>query len=203
MSSGIFYDISIWEEIRSIVSRKADRLVESINQEISKDISLAEFQGKHQVPFQLKQIMEQRANSWVQRLYDPCCDAYKSRGKTPSADFDRAVWFYRVEPFIMGETDSQIHNQIMGGFLNLLLCAVGSPPERRPSLTVSQKQCCFDVRRKVYETWYDKLHHRPPRIDEAVAVLSRFKAMERRAARIVRGLPLTNLLPHHQRQLIR
>ena len=125
MSSGIFYDVSIWEEIRSFVSRKTDRLVESINQEIPKDASLGEFQGKHPVPFQLQQIMEQRANAWVQRLYDSCCDAYKSGGKTLSAEFDRAVWFYRVEPFIMGETDSQIHSGTMGGFLNLLLCAVG------------------------------------------------------------------------------
>ena len=110
MSSGIFYDINIWEEIRSILSWRAALLVESINQEIPKDTSLAEFQGKHPVPLQLRQITEQRANAWVQRLYDACCDAYKSRGKTPSADFDRAIWFYRVEPFIMGETDSQIQS---------------------------------------------------------------------------------------------
>ena len=102
-----FYDVSIWEEIRSIVCRKIDRLVESINKEIPKDSSLAEFQGKHSIPFQLREIMQQRANVWIQRLYDLCCDAYKSRGKTLSADFDRAVWAY-CEPFIMGETESQI-----------------------------------------------------------------------------------------------
>jgi hypothetical protein len=117
--------------------------------------------------------MEQRANAWVQRLYDLCCDAYKSHGKTLSADFDRALWAYRVEPFIMGETDSQIHDQTMAGFLNLLLCAVGSPPEKRALLKVSQKRCCFDVRRKIYETWYDKLHHLPPRINESIAALFR------------------------------
>lgn len=76
-----FYDISIWEEIRSIVSWKTDRLVESISKEIPKDTSLAEFQGKHTVPLQLREVMEQRANAWVQRLYDLCCDAYKSRGE--------------------------------------------------------------------------------------------------------------------------
>jgi hypothetical protein len=183
------YDVSIWEEIRPIVRRKTYQLVESINKEIPKDPSLGQFQGKYPVPFQLREIMEQRANAWVQRLYDLCCDAYKSHGKTLSADFDRAVWEYCLEPFIMGETDSQIHDQTMGGFLNLLLCAVGSPPEKRPSLKVGQKQCCFDVRAKVYQTWYDKLHHLPPRMNEAVAALARFNAMERRAASIVRGLP--------------
>lgn len=163
--------------------------MENINTEISKDSLLAEFQGKHPVPFQLGEIIEQRANAWVQRLYDACCDAYKSRGKMLSAEFDRAVWFYRVEPFIMGETDSQIHSGTMGGFLNLLLCAVGSPPERRRSLTVNQKECCFGVRSKVYETWRDKLHHLPPRVNEAVAVMDQANARERGAARIVVGLP--------------
>lgn len=163
--------------------------MESVDQEVPKDPSFSEFQGKHPIPFQLRQIMEQRANVWVQRLYDICCDAYKSRGKTLSLDFDRAVWFYRVEPFIMGETDSQIHSGTMGGFLNLLLCAVGSTPEKRPSLTVSQKQCCFDVRMKVYETWHDKLHHLPPRINEAIEALAQANARERRASRIVAGLP--------------
>jgi hypothetical protein len=162
--------------------------VENINAEISKDSLLAEFQGKQPVPFQLREIMEQRANAWVMRLYDACCDAYKTGGKTLSAEFDRAVWFYRVEPFIMGETDSQIHSGTMGGFLNLLLCAVGSTPEKRPSLTVSQKQCCFDVRMKVYETWYDKLHHLPSRINEAIEALAQANARERRASRIVARL---------------
>jgi hypothetical protein len=183
------YDISIWEEVRSIVSWKTDQLVESINKEISEDRSLAEFQGKHPVPFQLRQIMEQRANAWIQRLYDLCGDAYKSRGKKLLANFDRAVWFYCVQPFIMGETDSQIHTQTMGGFLNLLLCAVGSPPERRSSLTVNQKECCFDVRMKVYETWHDKLHNLPPRINEAAAIIAQANARERGAARIAAGLP--------------
>jgi len=202
LSSGIFYDIRIWEEIRSIVSWKTDRLVESINQDIPKDPSLAEFQGKHPVPSQLHQIMEQRADAWVQRLYDICCDSYKGRGKTLSADFDRAIWQYRIYPFIMGETDAQIHSGTMGGFLNLLLCAVGSPPESRRSLTVDQKECCFGVRSRVYETWHDKLHHLRPRINEAAAVMASANARERRAARIVAGLPpddppLTPALPGH------
>ncbi len=182
--SPTYYDISIWEEIRSVVCWKNDQLVETINSEIQKDPSLAEFQGKYPVPLQLKEIMEHRANAWVQRLYDLCCEAYTSRGKTVSADFDRAIWFYRLEPFIMGETDSQVHDQRMRGFLNLLLCAVGSPPEKRSSLKVGEKQCCFLVRTRVFETWQEKLNH-IPRIDEAVAAMARFNATER----IVRGLP--------------
>ena len=188
MSSGSSYDVSIWEEIRFTVERSTARLVESIQEEISSDGSLAQFHNKQPIPWQLTEVMKQRADAWVQRLYDLCCDAYKRHGKTVSADFDRAVWAYRVEHFIMGETDSQVHDPAMGGFLNLLLCAVGSPPEKRPSLKVGQKQCCFDVRTKVYGTWYDKLHHLSPRVDATVAALTRFNAMESHVARIVGGL---------------
>jgi hypothetical protein len=60
------------------VSWKTGLLVDNINKEIPKDRSLTEFQGKQPVPWQLKEIMEQRANAWVQSVYDLCCDAYKN-----------------------------------------------------------------------------------------------------------------------------
>jgi hypothetical protein len=145
LSTGISYDVSIWEEIRFTVERSTARLVESIQKEISSDGSLAQFHDKQPIPWQLTEVMKQRADAWVQRLYDLCCDAYKRHGKTPSAGFDRAVWAYRVEPFIMGETDSQIHDQTMGGFLNLLLCAVGSPPEVKECPRVTAVQAPVDV----------------------------------------------------------
>ena len=188
MSTPPIYDVSIWEEIRTSVERKIDRLVDSIKNEISTDRSLAEFQGKQPVPWQLREIMQQRGNGWVQRVYDLCCDAYKIGGKTPSDDFDRAVWAYRIEPFIMDWKESEILSYKGSGLLQLLLCAVGSPPEKRNLLKVSQKECCLAVRLKLWETWRAKLFHLPPRNNEAVAI-GRFNAMERRAARIVRGFP--------------
>src|SRR5207244_981203 len=130
-----------------------------------------------------------RGNAGMQRVDDLCCDAYKIGGKTPSEDFDRAVWAYRIEPFIMDWKESEILSYKGSGLLQLLLCAVGSPPEKRNLLKVSQKDCCLAVRLKLWETWRAKLLHLPPRINEAVAAISRFNAMERRAARIVRGLP--------------
>jgi hypothetical protein len=51
LSTSIFYDLSIWEEIRFTVERSTDRLVENIQKEISSDRSLTQFQGKHQFPF--------------------------------------------------------------------------------------------------------------------------------------------------------
>src|SRR5580704_10347369 len=42
--------MSIWEEIRHIVSWKTDRLVESVHKEISNDSLLAQFRGKRPVP---------------------------------------------------------------------------------------------------------------------------------------------------------
>lgn len=133
MSTGIFYDVSIWEEIRFNVAGNIYRLVENIQKEISNDHSLAQFQGKQPIPRQLWEVMKQRAEAWVQRLYDICCNAYKNRGKAVSEDFDRAVWMYCVEPFIMGQKEADIHHETMSGFLELLLCAVGSPREERRS----------------------------------------------------------------------
>ena len=145
LSTGL-YDVGIWEEIRSRVARDKVQLLENINAEILKDASLADFQGKNPVPFQLKEITAIRANAWVQRLYDLCSDAYMNDGKSLSVEFDRAVWAYCIEPFIICETESQVHDPRMNGFLNLLLCVVGSPPESRSSLKVSQKEACFEVR---------------------------------------------------------
>jgi hypothetical protein len=189
LSTRVIYDISIWEEIRPIVSWKIPQLVENINKEISKDRSLAEFQGKHPVPWQLAEIMEQRANAWVRRIYDLCCDAYKNSGKAVSEGFDRALWAYCIEPFIRGQNQADIHKETMSGFLELLLCAVGSPREKRSSLTVSQKDCCLAVRGKVHSAWLSKLTHVPPTVDEAAAALLRHKAVEARAVRLAAGLP--------------
>jgi len=181
------YDISIWEEIRSDVGWKINRLVDKIQLEIPMDSSLSEFQGNRQVCPQLRQILEQRADNWVTRVYALCCDA--STSKPPSADFDRAMWMYCIEPFVMREKEADIHTGTMSGFLELLLCAVGSTRENRRFLTVNQKNCCIEVRIKIYQTWDDKLHHRAPRIDEAVAAMVRSRQSEIRAARIVEGLP--------------
>ena len=138
MSTGIFYDVSIWEEIRFNVAGNIYRLVENIQKEISNDHSLAQFQGKQPIPRQLWEVMKQRAEAWVQRLHDICCNAYKNRGKAVSEDFDRAVWMYCVEPFIMGQKEADIHHETMSGFLELLLCAVGSPREERRNVVSSQ-----------------------------------------------------------------
>jgi hypothetical protein len=152
------YDIVVWEEIGSTVSRKIDRLVEDVKNEIPKDRSLVEFQRQQPVPWQLREMMVQRANGWVQRVYDLCCEDYKRTGKTLSPDFERAVWAYCIEPFINGQKEDDIHRQTMSGFLELLLYAVGSPWEKRRFLTIEQKNCCLNVRGKICEAWYQQLH---------------------------------------------
>ena len=149
MPTRLVYDVSIWEQIRSVVRWKTDRLVGIVNKEILNDESLHEFQDKHPVPWQLQEIMAQRADAWVQRVYDICCDAYKERGKATSADFDRAVWAYWIEPFIMGEKQPGGREYGVSMLLELLLCAVGSPPARRLSLKVSQNDCCLGVKHSV------------------------------------------------------
>src|SRR5438270_2494023 len=187
LSKGVAYDITIWEEIRSAVRGKRDGLLETINTEITKDLSLAEFQGKQPVSWQLRQIMEQRANSWVQKLYEFCCEVRKGTGKEVSADFDRAIWAYCIEPFIVGE--QRIGFDYKMSLLDLLFCAVGSPPDKRESRKVSQVECCLDVRWEVSEKWYYQLHHLPSRMEESAAAMARFNAREAAAKRIVAGWP--------------
>jgi hypothetical protein len=183
------YDVSIWEEIRFVVYRKTHNFVAETQKEISSDRSLAEFRGNKTVPWQLREIMAQRAEAWVQRLYEACCDAYKGKEKALSPDFDRAVWAYCLEPFIMGEKPLRSDDYTVSPLLELLFCAAGSPPEVRRLLRVSQKDCCLEVRRQVCGTWYDKLHHLAPRINEAMRVMASANELEARAMRIARGLP--------------
>lgn len=183
------YDISIWEEIRSDVKRKTDQLVEKLKGKIPGDISFNEFQGKQSIPWQLREVMKQRGNAWVQDVYDLCCQARKDTSKEPSPDFNRAVWAYWIEPFIMGTGQSTGRRYNMSPLLDLLFCAVGVFYEKRDSITVSQRDSCLSVRGSICETWYYKLHHRPSRLEEAAAALSRYNALERRAQRMAAGLP--------------
>lgn len=189
MFNPLFYDVSIWEEIRTTVRPEMDRLVGSIKGEIPNDRSLAEFQGSRSIPWQLSQIMEQRANVWVQAVYDLCCDARKKTGGELSADFDRAVWAYCIEPFIMGEKESDILRHTGSGLLELLLCAVGSPPGKRGALRVNQNDCSLQVRRTIFEAWRSKLIRVPSSREEAARVMSVANEIEARAMRIARGLP--------------
>jgi hypothetical protein len=183
------YDTTIWEEIRDLVEHKTRALVQDIQVEITKDRSLRELQGSYPVPWQLQEVMRQRADSWVRRMYELCCDAYKGVGKELSAEFDRAVWAYYLEPFIMRDIQPTASGYRASMLLELLLCAVGSPPERRNQLKVGQKQCCIAVRTRIYDAWYAKLQHVPSKIEQAAAVMARFHAREARAVRIAAGLP--------------
>jgi hypothetical protein len=186
--SAMSYDITIWEQIRTRVERCTRTLVEDIGSQIARDLSLLEHHGSYPVPWQLGEIMQQRAQSWIQRLYDLCCDAYERMGKELSVEFDKAVWAFCLEPFVMKEVETNSYGYKASTLLELLLCAVGSPPEKRNLLKVGQKDCCLTVRLHIFETWYDKLHHLPPRINAVVAALARHRETETHAARIVRGL---------------
>jgi hypothetical protein len=188
VAAQINYDIALWEPIRFRVQHATSTLVEDINKEISKNLSLREFWGEYPVPWQLRDVVQQRAESWLERLYALSRDAYVSYGREVSVEFDRAMWAYHVEPFIMREAVNEYGYQASVLF-ELLLCAVGSPPGNRNDLKVGQKECCLQIRSRIRETWYDKLHHLPARVSEGVAAMARHQANELRAARIVAGLP--------------
>jgi hypothetical protein len=63
------YDIRIWKKIRLRVAQQKINFPEAIKNEIARDQSLHEFQGSDKVPWQLRQLMEQRSKSWIQRLH--------------------------------------------------------------------------------------------------------------------------------------
>ena len=129
--------------------------------------------------------MQQRAQSWIQRLYDLCCGVYKRIGNELSVEFDLALWAFWIEPFVMKEVETNSYGYRGSKLLEMLLCAVGSPPGKRNLLKVGQKDCCLAVRLHIYETWYDKLHHLPPRINAVIAAMARQNELERRASRMV------------------
>jgi hypothetical protein len=188
-STTSIYNIAIWEAIRHRVESTIKTLAENIKLEISRDWSIIELQGLDPVPWQLREILQQRADSWIQRLYDICCDVHKRYGNQISQEFDRAAWAYCIEPFIMREVQANEFAYRASALMELLLCAVGSPANKRKLLKVVQKDCCLSLRLKVYENWHHKLHHLAPKIDQAARALASFRATELRAARIVRGLP--------------
>ena len=185
----MIYDIRIWEQIGSTVEWRTRNLEQDIQGEIAKDRSLRGFHGVYPVPWQLQEVLKQRAESWIQRLYDPCCEARKASGGELSLEFDTAVWAYWIEPFIKREVQTTADGYRASRLMELLLCAVGSTPENRGSLKVGQKDCCVAVRNELQETWYYKLHHLPSRTEEGIRAISAYNAIQARAARIVRGLP--------------
>jgi len=179
-------DINIWEGIRDGVKPKTYQLIEKVKGEIPRDTSLNEYRGHRPIPWQLRDVMKQRGNSWVQEVYDLCCRARKDMSRPPSHDFDRAVWAYWIEPFITG-TRQPGREYSMSPLLDLLFCAVGVPDEKRNALTVSERDACLNVRLVISEIWYYQLNHLPSRLDEAAASMAAYYAHERHASLISAG----------------
>ena len=138
------YDITIWEAIRAAVRRQAEAFRYRIERAIVNDVALSEFRSDP-VPWQMAEILRQRADSWVTELYRICCDVQRSHGGGITGEFDAAIWAYCIEPFIMGPPPPYGDSSRTSELLELLLCAIGSPPERRISLKVSQKNCCLNI----------------------------------------------------------
>jgi hypothetical protein len=166
MPTNPIFDIRIWEQIRSDVRLKTYTLLQEIRREISSDYSLRDYHNLYPVPWQMSQVMHQRAESWIQRLYSLCCDAYRSVGKEVSAEFDRAVWAYWIEPFIMGERELTGTGYKTSSLVELLMCAIGSPPDTRNQLKVGQRDCCLRVRNEMHFSWQKQLLRLSVRFDE-------------------------------------
>ena len=201
MSDLITYDISIWERIRSRVKLDTDRLEEKIKIEIVKDDSLREYHGRQSIPWQLSQVMTQRAQSWIQRIYELCCEAQSAIGEPLSAEFRRAVWAYWIQPFIMDEQETGEHRK-RTRLQILLLLAAGPPPAGYRSNTVTQLNACLTVRNEIWKSWQAKLLGLSSN-DEFEARLRRGNEVLTAFARTVAGftpvpLPPTNVSTVHE-----
>ena len=73
------YDIRIWEQIGSTVEWKTRKLEQDIQGEIAKDPSLRGFHGVYPVPWQLREVLKQRAESWIHCLHGPNCSKKRAQ----------------------------------------------------------------------------------------------------------------------------
>jgi len=206
-----YEDVVLWESIRYRVERNTEALVEDLEDEIPKDDLLRRYQNEKPVPYQLRRIMEHRANGWAQRAYNICCAAW---GQAITREFDRAVWTFAVEPFIDKHfydfllraagirfpTSWDMLSRLFGNLPRLgapqatgrFVPPAGPDVDERHLITVDQRRCCEEVKGRVSRLWRAKLMlglSEDPEITEAVRVLSRARQMEVQAMRVARGLP--------------
>ena len=170
------YDESIWKEIGGDVERRARALRTTLLREVVDDHSPKGLPD-------LQQILGDRAESWVQRHYEMCCAVYKNLGKEISIDFDRVVWSFCIQPFILDEPrapDGSIHAP---GLIELLLWACGAWPEGRKRQSSADEQWGLTVRLHIWDAWQKKLLHLRglTQAERAAAALASYEADELRA----------------------
>jgi|SRR5215831_506909 len=178
------YDERIWEELGPRVELRTREILVKIQGQIAGDRSLDRLPSK-------RQIVWQRADCWVQQLYDACCEVYKNLARGISDDFDRVVWVYCIEPFILRNVE-ETTDLGQPGLLELLLRSMGSPPEEYRSRRTGQNSWCLNVRLHIFEAWRKRLLHlqEPTQTERAAAALAAYNARERYISQVVSGLPL-------------
>jgi hypothetical protein len=206
-----YEDVVLWESIRYRVERNTEALVEALEDEIPKDDLLRRYQNEKLVSYQLRRIMEHRANGWAQRAYSICCAAW---GRAITREFDRVVWTFAIEPFIDKHfydfllravgikfpTSRDMLSRLFGNLPRLgapqaterFVPPAGPDVDDRRLITVDQRRCCEELKGRVSRLWRAKLMlglSEDPEITEAARVLSRARQIEVQAMRVARGLP--------------
>lgn len=174
------YDVSIWEEIRPSVQSQTNRLIDTVRNQVATDSCLAEFRGET-LPWQFGTVLQQRANSWVQKLYEICGQARDATGKPRSPEFNWSIWAYCIEPFVLGGTPEP-GTYAKSPLLNLLFHAIKGEPNPPGGLALGQRDLCLNIRNKVWETWRAKLLGIPSRREQAAAAWARHNAMQMQAS---------------------
>jgi hypothetical protein len=99
------FSVVLWEGMSDTARPKILALVKDIRKHVSEDKALRRFRvnpAPSRPNWQLDQILEQRANGWVQEVYGICCELWSKQGKAESSDFYGAIWANEIEPFING-----------------------------------------------------------------------------------------------------
>jgi hypothetical protein len=179
------YDVSIWEGIRSSVQPRIESLSRKIEAEIVIDSSLSEFRTEP-LPSQFRSVLQQRAISWVERVYQICSQARDATGKPPSQEFDRSIWGYCLERWILGGPPGP-GTYADSPLLNLLFCAVSGRRQAVPrnGLTLPQRDLCLGVRNEVWESWQAKLLGILSQRQQAAAAMVRFHGIEAQVQKLL------------------
>jgi hypothetical protein len=204
-----YQDVKLWELIRTRVESGIESLVEGLEDEVPKDDLLRASRNQKGIGPTFPRILEQRANSWIERFYDLACAALPG-ATTPASD--RAIYTFVVRPFI----DKHLYDLLLRAlgirlpssldplsklFRNFRLPGEIPPVRRLQSpksvevderhlVTTEQRRCCEEVKDRVSRRWRAKLVpgcFEERQLAEATAAMAQADAQRTRATRIASG----------------
>src|SRR6476646_4574162 len=89
-------DLTIWDSIRDCANGSLRNLVQTIQGEISRDLTLVELSKTASA----RMAIESRARTWMLRAYACCLSCWRTQQlKEETPQFRDAVYYYGLSPF--------------------------------------------------------------------------------------------------------